>query len=72
MQKIKLFVGIETDLPGLEDKFNSWMAEHNPEVINVFGNISPQTSARDAAPGHGRQFNPSDILLAVHYRDRQG
>lgn len=70
MQKLKLFVGIETDLPGLEAKVNGWIAESAVDVLNIFGNISPQTSARDAAPGHGRQFNPSDILIAVVYTDR--
>lgn len=70
MQKIKLFVGIESDIPALEDKVNEWIAEHKIDVVNIFGNISPQTNAREVSPGHGRHFNPSDIFIAVVYRDR--
>ena len=36
-------------------------------MINIFGNIAPQSGALKTAPAHA-EFPPSDVLLVVHYR----
>lgn len=69
MQQIKIFKGIENDLPALEIEVNQWIASSGARIVNIFGNISPQTHASSDAP-HGltrSEFPPSDILIVVHY-----
>ncbi len=67
MQQIKIFKGIENDLSALEADINTWLVESDVEVINIFGNIAPQSGAIKTAPAHA-EFPPSDVLLVVHYR----
>jgi hypothetical protein len=70
MQQIKLFKGIENDLAALEGEVNSWLAESGADVISIFGNIAPQTTAGDAQSAglSHSDFPPSDVFLVVHYR----
>jgi hypothetical protein len=69
-QSIKLFVGVETNLGDLESKINAWIRESGAEVVNIFGNIAPQTQTKEAfTGGPERRFAGSDIMLAVVYRD---
>jgi hypothetical protein len=70
MQQIKIFKGIENDLASLEAEVNAWLAESGIDVIQIFGNMAPQTStAGSAATGLSHSdFPPSDVLLVVHYR----
>lgn len=70
MHQIKLFKGLETDLAGVEQQVNAWLAESHARVINIFGNMSPQSCPADdknAMIAKGT-FVPSDILLVVHYQ----
>lgn len=72
-QMIKLFVGIETNLAALERDVNGWITSSGAEVINILGNLSPQTQARDiAGQSNERRFAPSDILIIVVYRPKAG
>ncbi len=67
MQQIKIFKSIESDVSDLERDINAWLKESGARVVNVFGNIAPQTiSDPDKAKG-SRGFSPSDILIAVLY-----
>ena len=43
MQQIKIFKGIENDLSALEAEVNAWLVESDVDVINIFGNIAPQS-----------------------------
>jgi hypothetical protein len=70
MQQIKIFKGIENDLSTLERDVNAWLAETGADVIQIFGNIAPQSGAAayKADSISHTEFPPSDILLVVHYR----
>lgn len=70
MQQIKIFKGIENDLSALEGSVNAWLAEADAEVINIFGNIAPQSgaAARKSDSLSHTEYPPSDVLLVVHYR----
>jgi len=63
MQQVKIFKSIESELSSLEDQINTWMAEQNITVTNIFGNIAPQSPS---GPGMG-SFSSSDVLVVVLY-----
>ncbi len=70
MPQMKFFKGLESDLPGLEKKINTWMMEPGIRVINVFGNIAPQTGTQAKPPGSlvtQSGYGDSDVLIAVLY-----
>lgn len=69
MHQVKLFKGLETDLAEVEKQMNAWLAANDVKVINIFGNMSPQSCPADdknAMIAKGT-FVPSDIMLVVHY-----
>lgn len=70
MQQIKLFVGPESEVGSMEENVNAWLREHDVEIVQVFGNIAPQTPAYLATKVEqtGRRFHPSDVFLAIVYR----
>ena len=63
MQQVKIFKSIESELFTLEDEINSLIASEQVKVLNVFGNIAPQTPS---ATGMG-SFSSSDVLVVVLY-----
>ncbi|MCL4209801.1 MAG: hypothetical protein HRU76_11425 [Phycisphaeraceae bacterium] len=69
MHQIKLFKGIETELSQLQDEVNAWLRDNqNLRVLNIFGNIAPQTLRQQPGGSMGdRQFAPSDVLMTVVY-----
>lgn len=67
MQQIRIFKSIESEVGDLEREINGWLQESNVKVLNMFGNIAPQTILSDTAAGSGRAFSPSDIFLVVLY-----
>lgn len=76
MQQVKLFKSIETDIRELEREINTWLSQSGVKVVHMFGNISPQTTKggasspglmQSSAGGGPRQFNASDVFLAVVY-----
>ena len=67
MQQIRIFKSIESDIGELEREINGWLQESGVTVINVFGNIAPQTVNAEGAGATGRAFSPSDILMVVLY-----
>ena len=69
MRQIKLFKHIEAELTELENEVNTWLRtaqQKGSKILNVSGNISPQTLGGSAGGGSSR-FLPSDILLIVEY-----
>ncbi|MCH8829618.1 MAG: hypothetical protein IID45_08580 [Planctomycetes bacterium] len=69
MRQIKLFKHIEAELTELENEVNTWLRtaqQKGSKILNVSGNISPQTLGSSAGGGSSR-FLPSDILLIVEY-----
>jgi hypothetical protein len=65
MQQIKIFSGEEDGTAGLEKDINAWLRESGVKVVNIFGNIAPQTGTAEARPG--RRFAASDVMIAVLY-----
>ena len=69
MHQVKLFRGLENDLPALEDQVNKWLKETGARVVSIASNIAPQSPPPDdklAAIG-GSPWAPSDVLVTVHY-----
>ena len=67
MQQIKIFKSIESDVSDLERDINAWLKESGARVVNVFGNIAPQTISDPEKARGSRGFSPSDVLIAVLY-----
>ena len=67
MQQIKIFKSIETDVSNLESEINSWLQESGVKVINIFGNIAPQTVNSESTATGSRAFSPSDVIMVVVY-----
>jgi hypothetical protein len=69
MHQIKVFKGIENDLGVLESEVNKWLIESGVHVVNMFGNLAPQSSpsVSKAAGLSKSEFPPSDILLVILY-----
>ena len=69
MNQIKIFKGLENDLTGLEQEVNAWLAEADARVLNIFGNMAPQTLRPQAQSGglSTTDFVPSDVILVVVY-----
>jgi hypothetical protein len=65
MQQIKLFKSVETELSGLESDINGWLKSSGGKIVNIFGNIAPQT--RGEGGGGDRRFTPSDVFVAIVY-----
>lgn len=63
MQKVKLFKGVESEMEDLESEVNKWIESSGCRVVNIVGNIAPQT--RD--PNSLESFAVSDILVVVTY-----
>jgi hypothetical protein len=70
VQQIRIFKSIESEVGELEREINGWLQESGVKVINVFGNIAPQTILSDTAASSGRAFSPSDIFMVVLYETR--
>ncbi len=69
MQQIKIFKGVENDLAALEQEINTWLVESDAAVLQVFGNIAPQSrSSLPQATGLSKsEFPPSDVMIVVLY-----
>ena len=63
MKQVKLFKALESEWQTLETKINRWIADSGANVIEISGNIAPQ-SARSHP---NARENPSDLLLIVTY-----
>jgi hypothetical protein len=68
MHQVKIFRGLESEVPLLEKQVNTWLAESRVKVVNMFGNMSPQSpSPTSSAALSGSAFSPSDIFLVILY-----
>ena len=72
MHQIKIFKGLESDINFLEKQVNSWLFETQVKVVQMFGNISPQTSPVDneVTTISKGPFPPSDVFLVVVYEKK--
>ena len=69
MHQIRLFKNVETGIRELEKEINDWLKQSKARVVQVTGNIAPQSGRGDApaSMGQARQFGASDVLIAVVY-----
>jgi len=68
MHQVKMFKGSESDLPALEKQINSWLAGEGVRVINMSGNIAPQSPPAPEKGSLGLSSHPpSDVLVIIHY-----
>jgi hypothetical protein len=73
MQQVKIFIGKEDDTQRMGKEVNDFLASTGAKVLNVFGNMCPQTTLptgggeRPAPESLNRRFAPSDIMLVVVY-----
>jgi hypothetical protein len=69
MQQVKIFKSIESEVNALEQEINEWLRTSGVRVLQIFGNIAPQSQAYEpvtSGPAQGG-FVPSDVLLVVLY-----
>ena len=69
MHQVKLFRGLENDLPGLEKQINDWLAETKVRVVQITGNLAPQqdeTKPDESGVVHSL-YSPANVLLALLY-----
>ena len=70
MPRVKLFKGLESNLEGLETQMNAWLAQPGVRVIQIFGNMAPQTLPSDtritSTLGQPQHVS-SDVFLAILY-----
>jgi hypothetical protein len=71
VQKVKFFKGIELEHELLEKELNEWLAANSSiKIINMYGNIAPQSPRIEArTSGLGGVHASSDILIVVHYEE---
>ena len=53
MHQVKFFKGIESEVSELQAEVNAWLAESGANVVNMFGNIAPQTTKPEGATAGG-------------------
>lgn len=74
--QLRIFTGIEGETARLADEINDWLKKSKVKVVNVFGNIAPQSAMERTDPGKlfgsetsSRRFAPSDVMIVVVYED---
>ena len=70
MHQIKIFKSLESDVSALERQVNNWLESESVKVVNMFGNMSPQSSGgQDGGDAYisGSPYAPSDVFLVVVY-----
>lgn len=70
MQQVKLFVGLEGETEELTREINDWIRQSGAKILQVTGNIAPQSSSNSGGPGlsAGGRVN-SDVLVVVLYEE---
>ena len=63
MQQIKIFKGVDNEIPEMERRINRWMRKSGARVISVQGNLS----APPSTGGPMSSFSGSDILVILHF-----
>ena len=73
-QQIKIFKSLESNHDQLEQDVNKWLSESNVKVLQILGNIAPQTPSPSMAsrPAIESCYPPSDLMLVVLYEPRVG
>lgn len=68
MQQIKIFMALETDAPKLESQVNEWLrANPKARILQISGNVAPQTETKYTGGGLSGGGGASDLLLILLY-----
>jgi hypothetical protein len=68
VHQVKIFKSLESDLPALEKQINGWLAGEGIRVVNIIGNLAPQSPPPESAGSINQApYPPSDVLIIVHY-----
>ena len=72
VQQVKIFKGLESDVPALEAEINAWIHQSGIKVLSITGNIAPQSQPPGDKKGPSLQSGPaaSDVVLVVLYETR--
>ena len=63
MQQIKIFKGVDTEIPEMERQINRWMRKSGAKVLSVQSSLAAQPSTG----GPMNSFAGSDIMVVLHY-----
>lgn len=63
MQRVKIFRGSDSELATLEAEINTFLEKAGARVVQITGNIAPQTSTG----GPRGSFASSDVLVVILY-----
>ena len=68
MHQVKIFKGLESNLPALEKEVNDWLADSGAHVHQIFGNLAAQSGHRTEDNSlKAYPYLASDVLLVVVY-----
>ena len=73
MNQVKLFTGLEGSTAELTEEINSWIRETGAKILQISGNIAPQSIASLDQPaglpaeGGSTLRPPSDLFIVVLY-----
>ena len=67
MQQVKIFKSIESEIPAMEEEINAWLSESGAKVIQLSGNIAPQTPTETRPGVGGSSFSSSDVIVMIVY-----
>jgi hypothetical protein len=71
MHQIKIFKGLESNLGALEKEVNLWLAESGARVMQVVGNLAPQSGQRNETNSLAAYpYVASDVLLVILYEPK--
>jgi len=65
MHQVRLFKGVENELREFENEINGWLQDNDVKIVNVFGNIAPQSVIGDSKLG--KKFESSDLFVVIVY-----
>lgn len=69
MYQVKIFKSVESELTNFQNEINTWLRTSNAKVVQITGNISPQTVLPDQKSGGFHAFTHSDIFVIILYQD---
>jgi len=71
VHQIKIFKGLESNLPLLEKEVNAWLAESGARVVQMFGNLAAQSGQRNETNSLAAYpYVASDVLLVILYEPK--
>lgn len=69
MHQIKIFKGVESELEELEKTVNDWIRQSGVKLLDVTGNIAPQSESQGGSARTSSNFRyaPSDVIIIITY-----